>query len=344
MSKRILVLYTGGTFGGRDQSRDNAPMPGDEFEPFLRQKCLDAGFTKPFDFIHAPDAIDSSDAAHDEWNLIGTMIDAKMNDYDGFVAIIGTDTADYISAALSFGFEGLQKPVAVTASMIPLAKPNTDALDNFILAYNAANSTEVPGVSFCMNTKVMSGVHLLKMSTQRKSALGTPFFDPLGNSFFDGLVINPDAVAALRKDFTDANSDCRFIPLQHHDVPVLQAEPGQESWMARQIELTSRAVLLLGHGNGNIPQKGILVQAIAKAVGDGKLVAVGTRVPEGIADDAYGTGAWTSKLGAVSTGIMRPAAASVKIGYLLSRHNDPNELRRRLACENIRGELSRYPG
>lgn len=101
MSQRILVIYCGGTFGGRDQERDNSPMPGAEFEPLLRQKCLESGFSKPFDFIYPDNSIDSTNAAHAEWNVIGGMVERNMNDYDGFVVIIGTDTADNIRGELS---------------------------------------------------------------------------------------------------------------------------------------------------------------------------------------------------------------------------------------------------
>ena len=69
-----------------------------------------------------------------EWNCIAELIAQKYDDYDGFVVLHGTDTMAYTASALSFMLDGLDKPVVLTGSQIPLCEIRSDGRDNLITA------------------------------------------------------------------------------------------------------------------------------------------------------------------------------------------------------------------
>ena len=65
---------------------------------------------------------------------IANDIAHRYNDYDGFVILHGTDTMAYTASALSFMLQGINKPVIVTGSQIPLSEIRNDAQDNLVTA------------------------------------------------------------------------------------------------------------------------------------------------------------------------------------------------------------------
>ena len=62
-----------------------------------------------------------------EWNKIAGVISDCYDMYDGFVVLHGTDTMVYTASALSFMLNGLNKPVVLTGSQIPIGYVRSDA-------------------------------------------------------------------------------------------------------------------------------------------------------------------------------------------------------------------------
>lgn len=121
MKKKIYIAYTGGTIGMQRSEQGYIPQPG------FMEDCL-AGMPEfhraemPAYHIHeyAP-LIDSSDMTPADWQRIAEDIRDRPQAYDGFVVLHGTDTMSFTASALSFMLEGLEKPVIITGSQIPLA-------------------------------------------------------------------------------------------------------------------------------------------------------------------------------------------------------------------------------
>ena len=78
--------------------------------------------------------IDSSDMDPAAWSEIVHIISDNYEEYDGFVVLHGTDTMAFTASALSFMLEGLNKPVILTGSQIPLQSIRTDGKENLITA------------------------------------------------------------------------------------------------------------------------------------------------------------------------------------------------------------------
>src|SRR5262245_4621199 len=113
---RVYVLYTGGTFGMReDPTRPGNPLAVmsareiAEILPDPRQFQKDADIDVTFDRLDR--LMDSSSMTPRGWVLIAERIRSNYREHDGFVVIHGTDTLSYTASALSFMFENLGKPV-----------------------------------------------------------------------------------------------------------------------------------------------------------------------------------------------------------------------------------------
>ena len=89
--------------------------------------------------------IDSSEMVPQVWQELAEVIDGLMDQVDGMVVLHGTDTMAYTACALSFMFEGLQKPIIITGSQLPVGVLRTDAVENIVSAFEFAALTEEDG-------------------------------------------------------------------------------------------------------------------------------------------------------------------------------------------------------
>ena len=76
--------------------------------------------------------IDSSDMEPSLWAKIVKIINYNYDNFDGFVILHGTDTMAYTASALSFMLEGLDKPVILTGSQLPIGVLRTDGKENLM--------------------------------------------------------------------------------------------------------------------------------------------------------------------------------------------------------------------
>jgi L-asparaginase len=136
---RVLILYTGGTFGMDMQKRVLAT-------PTLSAKSLKEKFLERVPELQGiaqcdVDILMNRDSSHigaEEWILFANHIQKKFSQYDGFVLLHGTDTMPYTASALSFLLRPCLKPVVVTGAQRPLSALRTDARTNLISAVEIA--------------------------------------------------------------------------------------------------------------------------------------------------------------------------------------------------------------
>ena len=144
MKPRILIVYTGGTIGMIEDPATKALRPFDFshlMENVPKVKMLDY----KIDNIQFHPPIDSSDMSPAHWQDIARSIADNYDDYDGFVVLHGTDTMAYTASALSFMLEGLDKPVIITGSQLPIGEVRTDGEENLITALQIAAATDTDG-------------------------------------------------------------------------------------------------------------------------------------------------------------------------------------------------------
>ena len=139
-----MIIYTGGTIG-MIKNPDMGTLEPLDFEN-VRQHVPEL---KELDYdIHTyqfQPPIDSSDMRPALWARLVNIIAQHYEEADGFVILHGTDTMAYTASALSFMLEGLNKPVVLTGSQLPIGVLRTDGKENLINAIELAAAQDANG-------------------------------------------------------------------------------------------------------------------------------------------------------------------------------------------------------
>lgn len=134
MTKRVYIANTGGTIGMKRTANGYANAPGYLAERMAQISALNSPSMPGYDLYEYDPLLDSANMTPKDWLKIAEDIADRYDDYDGFVVLHGTDTMAYTASALSFMLDGLQKPVILTGSQIPLCEVRNDARENLITA------------------------------------------------------------------------------------------------------------------------------------------------------------------------------------------------------------------
>ena len=288
-------------------------------------------------FYEMSPLLDSSDMAVDDWNRIGTEIAERYNDYDGFVILHGTDTMAYTSAALSFMLEGLNKPVILTGSQIPLCEIRSDGVDNLVTSLLIAGGGKINEVCLYFGGRLLRGNRATKMSADGLLAFDSPNCPRLAEA---GISIR---YLPYNKPNLDTDKGFSLCKLENVPIGVLKIFPGIsfpifDTLMTEKL----KGIVLETFGAGNIPGEGqSLLPIIKKAFKAGSVVTVCSQCPQGtVTLGAYATSSPLAKAGAVSGFDMTTEAAVAKLYYLFSKGHSVEEIKQ-LMEENLRGELTK---
>ena len=183
----ILIIYTGGTIGMKQDLKDMTLKPFD-FSQILEEVPEIGKFAFKTDTWSFDPPIDSSDVEPALWQSLARLIKEKYDDYDGFIILHGTDTMSYSASALSFMLDGLTKPVIFTGSQLPVGVPRTDGKENLISAVEIASARDedghatVPEVCICFDSLLMRGNRTTKINSEVFRAFSSPNFPPLAEA------------------------------------------------------------------------------------------------------------------------------------------------------------------
>ena len=184
--RKIALIYTGGTIGMRQNQRGKlAPM---DFESVAEK--IPALQLLPIEILPVTleNPIDSSEMVPQVWQELAEVIDGLMDQVDGMVVLHGTDTMAYTACALSFMFEGLQKPIIITGSQLPVGVLRTDAVENIVSAFEFAALAEEDGsavireVAIYFEYELLRGNRAYKRSSNEFNAFSSPNYPPLASS------------------------------------------------------------------------------------------------------------------------------------------------------------------
>ncbi|MBA4737767.1 MAG: asparaginase [Cryomorphaceae bacterium] len=184
--RKIALIYTGGTIGMRQNQRGKlAPM---DFESVAEK--IPALQLLPIEILPVTleNPIDSSEMVPKVWQELAEVIDELMDRVDGMVVLHGTDTMAYTACALSFMFEGLQKPIIITGSQLPVGVLRTDAVENIVSAFEFAALAEEDGsaviqeVAIYFEYELLRGNRAYKRSSNEFNAFSSPNYPPLASS------------------------------------------------------------------------------------------------------------------------------------------------------------------
>ncbi len=344
MRQRILIIYTGGTIGMIEDIKTGALMPFDfthliESVPKVKMLNFD------IDNVQFEQPIDSSDMNPAHWSQITRIIADNYEKYDGFVVLHGTDTMAYTASVLSFMLEGLNKPVIITGSQLPIGEVRTDGEENLITALQIAAARDehkrpiVREVAILFDDYLWRGNRASKQSSDNFDAFKSSNYPPLAKI---GLGINFNYDALLRHS--------EKIPFTPHfdldtNVSVVDIFPGMSEQTLRHMLGAPgvKGVVLRTFGAGNCPTVSWFREAIEETVKRGAVVLNVTQCHNGFVHPRlYLAGKLLANTGIVPGHDITVEAAVTKMMYLFGRGYDAVEVREQLR-RSLAGEVSATP-
>jgi len=314
---------------------ENGYEPDGEFfrEAISHMDSLRAPDMPQWELTESLPLLDSSRMSVTEWNRIAGIIAGSYDSYDGFVILHGTDTMAYTASAMSFMLEGLDKPVILTGSQIPLCETRSDGRDNLITSMMIAASGKVHEVCIYFGGLLLRGNRSMKYSADGMQAFVSPNYPPLATA---GISIQYNEGALMKK----SGVPFRCVFLDEVPIGVLKVFPGINFSLFRSMFTGMlRGVVLETFGSGNIPDDS---GALASMVSEGgeTVTVVCSQCPQGTVNmSAYEAGSMLRQIGASTGKDMTTEAAVAKLYYLFSTCSDVRTIKNMIETD-MRGELT----
>lgn len=339
----LLLIYTGGTIGMKQDMKDLTLKPFD-FSQILDEVPEIRKFAFKIDTYSFEPPIDSSDVEPSLWQDLARLIKDKYEDYDGFIILHGTDTMSYSASALSFMLDGLTKPVIFTGSQLPIGVPRTDGKENLISAVEIASAKDdeghpaVPEVCVCFDSLLMRGNRSTKVNSEVFRAFQSPNFPPLAeaginirynneyirkpNDWYQSLTINTEL-------------DTR--------VSILKIHPGITPEVVRNILCgkDTRAIIMETYGSGNAPTRDWFLDIVKESSAMNKIIVNVTQCLAGTVNmNIYANGKALERAGVIDGYDSTTESALGKLFYLMGKSRD-NEWVKAMMSRNLKGEISK---
>jgi L-asparaginase len=335
---RILIIYTGGTFG-MTYDPNGVLIPFDfnlilEHLPTLKNLALEltvVSFETP---------IDSSNIDPEHWQVLARIINQNYETHDGFVVLHGTDTMAYTASALSFMLEGLNKPVIFTGAQLPITEARSDARENLITALdfasakNAVGDPLVPEVCIYFDYELLRGNRSKKVESMQFDAFDSGNYPPLAKA---GVTFDYN-FSVIRKA---VKSDLTLRVNLDTNISILKLFPGINSRAVEAILNTPdlKGVILETYGSGNAPTSSCLLNSIKAAIDRGVVVLNISQCPGGmVMQGKYQTSLELQQLGVIGGADMTTEAAVTKLMLLLGEYGKEKTVK--LLPQSIAGELT----
>lgn len=335
---KILIIYTGGTIGMKQNPKTGSLSPFDFTQ--VENEVPELGkFGFELDTISFP-PIDSSDVNPEFWVRICKVIEQNYYLYDGFVVLHGTDTMAYSASALSFMLENLSKPVIFTGSQLPIGMLRTDGKENLITAIEiAAAQVEgrpiVPEVCIYFQNKLLRGNRTTKFSAEHFNAFFSFNYPALAEAGVH-LKYYPNYIRPYSENALNIHTQLSC------DLGVLTLYPGLSENNARQILTSSnnRAIVLRTYGSGNAFTAKWFVDLLKESIDRGMLIVNVTQCVSGsVAMDKYENGRVLEKIGVLSGYDITFEASICKLFYLLGKYTENKTVTSKM-LQAISGEIT----
>ena len=343
MTASLLIIYTGGTIGMKEDPMDGTLKPFD-FSQIMEEVPELNKFDVKIDSYTFDPLIDSSDVEPSLWISLAELIRDRYEDYDGFIILHGTDTMAYSASTLSFMLEGLTKPVIFTGSQLPIGVPRTDGKENLISAVEIAAAKDyegharVPEVCIYFDSKLLRGNRSTKYSAEAFNAFASPNCPPLAEA---GIQIRYNTDVIRKPIYWDAQ-----LRVQTHldtRVAILKVHPGMTPQVMRSVvsDPLTRACIIETYGSGNALSKEWFLDIVREAAAAGKILLNVTQCKSGTVNmNLYATGATLKHAGVLSGSDITTEAALGKLFSLMGRSDNDGWVKTMLE-KNLCGEITK---
>lgn len=346
MTSKVYILYTGGTFGMKSNTKGELePSSWKEiidYLPAIKNQTFFHYFAEiDFTFETLEPVIDSADITPKAWERIAHKIEANYKNHDGFIIIHGTDTLAYSASALSFIFENLSKPIVLTGAQLPIFHPRTDGITNlsnaiYIAGYKSFDLECIPEVCICFNDDVLRGNRAVKTSTNDFEGFSSPNFGNLAN-LEQHISVNSHLVHApsqkelvLHTKFSNRVVNVTLFP-GYSTLPLLD--------LVKSNKL--EGIVLKTFGAGNIPDSPLWNELIAECERTKTILFATTQCPNGqIELGQYAASSALNSPIVVDGKDITSEAALTKLMWVIG--NFEVKERSQILGANSRGELTLY--
>src|SRR5580765_1479867 len=291
---RIIILATGGTIAGAGTSSDRAGYTAGKI-PIEDLIGTIPTVKKVADITGEQVAsVGSQDMTVDIWKKLAIRINEinKNNEAEGIVITHGTDTQEETAYFLDLVLTG-DKPVVLTGSMRASTAISADGPKNLYDAITIAASPKSigRGVLVSFNEGIFDARDVMKLSTTKTNAFGSPNTGPVGQAY-DGRVeyysssereVKPKSPVVITNDTKLPRVDIVYM---YADAPSDQLD----LLISKKVD----GIVIAGVGNGNFNKA--YTEAVKRAVAAGIIVCRASRTPSGrvvlhdeINDDELGT-------------------------------------------------------
>lgn len=251
----------------------------------------------------------------------------------GAVVTCGTDAIEEVAAWLAWTGPW-PAPVAVTGSMLPGSRPDSDGRANVSDAVTTVLAAPVTEPLVVFAGEVLLGREAVKMSGSVRTAFAAPGRGGIG-------AVTP--LGAVFWRLPAATSGLGVPPRAPIPVPVVLAALGDDGQLlALAGEHPAGVVVVAANGAGNLPPQ---MAACATALLDkGVAVVIASRSPDALTSPVYGYPGGSSQLasyGAVFVPGLTPHRARIIAGIALAHRHDVAAVLRRAADDLVEGAPQR---
>ncbi|MGB0932867.1 MAG: asparaginase [Lishizhenia sp.] len=337
---KVLLIYTGGTIGMIEDA-ETGELKAFDFNHLSEQIPELSRLNVALSSFSFEEPIDSSDMNLEEWKLIARTIEKNYDQYDGFVVLHGSDTMAFTASALSFMLQGLQKPVILTGSQLPIGTIRTDGKENLITAIEIAAEKDenqeaiIKEVAIYFEYSLYRGNRTTKVSANLFEAFQSPNYPELAIA---GVNINYNSASFYK---TIEENLTVFTDFQT-DVALLKIFPGMRvDLFASLFDFSKcKGIILETFGAGNAPHNKQFHNLITNYLAEGGIILNITQCASGSVEQGkYKSSSFLNKAGVINGLDLTTEAAITKLMYLLGAESDRNVVVEKLK-ENTVGELS----
>ncbi|MBC7692616.1 MAG: asparaginase [Methylotenera sp.] len=331
---RVLIVYTGGTFG-MVASSTSTQLKIPKLNPASLRKRFHDHIPELRQLARCDvDVLMNRDSAHvgpADWAMLAERIRKRWDKYDGVVVLHGTDTLSYTASALSFLLAPCKKPVILTGAQKPLAALRTDARRNLISAVEIAAHGPRPQMNQVMiffDDRLLQGNRARKESASDFRAFESPRTAPLA---MVGTTIQYAQSSATRP----LKRVPKLQPVFNEKIALLHVTPGFPSKVIADSLLDSvSALLLLAFPSGTAPTHDPAFMNLISLARKKNLPVIiateGMSRASGLKIDpkAYAAGRELLQEGCYWAGEMTPECAFVKASWLLGQKDAADQFQK----------------
>ena len=272
MTKKILVLHTGGTISMQADA-SGAVVTSQENPMNHVSNPLEGVEVHALDFFNLP----SPHIKPKHMLALYQKIKEESDNYDGFVITHGTDTLEETAYFLDT-MEVPHKPIVLTGAMRSSNELGSDGVYNYLSALRVASDDKAAdkGVLVVMNDEIHAAKYVTKTHTTNVSTFQTPTHGPLGLIMKHEILYFKTAEPRVRFDLDSIQGL----------VPIIPVYAGMTEELLDLLPVDQLDGLIIqAFGAGNVPKE--TSQKLNSLIQAGLPIALVSRCFNGIAEPVY---------------------------------------------------------